>query len=398
MYNKQKTVALVLAGGGGTRLRSLTDNTAKPAVTFGGKYKIIDFTLSNCVNSGIGTVGVLTQYKPSELSEHIRSGEVWDFDRKKGGVFILPPYFDRKGGIWYSGTADAVYRNTDFIKRYGAKNVLVLSGDHVYKMDYSRMVDEHERRGADLTVAVIRVPISEAGRYGILSVDGDLNVTGFEEKPDDPSSDIASMGVYVFGADILFDLLLSDSEDPLSEHDFGKNIIPSLLSKGGKILAYPFYGYWRDVGTVQSLWEANMDLLGEDPPFDPYDLKWTVATESGPVPPTRIGNEAEVRNSLLSDGSYISGFLEDSVISPGSVVECGAVVKRSVIMENVTVKRGARIQYSVVGGNTVVGEGARIGADCIDPVTGKNSILLVENDSEIPEGTVMRNMTEAAIP
>ncbi len=394
MYVKQQTVALVLAGGGGTRLRSLTNETAKPAVTFGGKYKIIDFTLSNCVNSGIGTVGVLTQYKPSELSEHIGAGEVWDFDRKKGGIFILPPYFDRKGGSWYSGTADAVYRNTDFIKRYGAKNVLILSGDHVYKMDYGRMIEEHERREADLTVAVFRVPLTEAKRYGIMTVDGDLFVTGFDEKPDDPLSDVASMGVYVFNSDVLYDLLSSDADDQESEHDFGRNVIPSLLSKGGRILAYPYFGYWRDVGTVQSLWEANMDLLGETPPFDPYDLRWSVATGGEPLPPTRVGTDAEVRNSLLSDGSFICGVLEDSVVSPGVTVESGAVVKRSVLMDNVKVKRGARVIYSVVGRDSVVGEGARIGSDAVDPDTGKNSILLIENGSEISSGAVMRAETE----
>lgn len=397
MYKKQKTVALVLAGGGGTRLRSLTNDTAKPAVTFGGKYKIIDFTLSNCVNSGIDTVGVLTQYKPSELSEHIGNGEVWDFDRKRGGVFILPPYFDRKGGSWYSGTADAVYRNIDFIKRYGAKNVLILSGDHVYKMDYGRMIEEHENRGADLTVAVFRVPLTEASRYGILTLDGDYYVTGFEEKPAAPSSDVASMGVYVFNSDVLFDLLSSDAEDSVSEHDFGKNVIPSLLSKGGKIYAYQFYGYWRDVGTVQSLWEANMDLLGVSPQFDPYDVKWTVATGSEPIPPSRIGAEAEVRNSLISDGAYICGILEDSVVSPGVTVESGAVVKRSVLMGNVTVKRGARVMYSVVGPSAAVGEGARVGSDRVDPLTGKNSILLVENECDVPPGAVLRSSAEAVV-
>ena len=396
MYKKQETVALVLAGGGGTRLRSLTKETAKPAVTFGGKYKIIDFTLSNCKNSGVETVGVLTQYKPSELSEHIGVGEVCDFNKKKGGIFILPPYFDRNGGSWYSGTADAVYRNTDFIKRYGAKNVLILSGDHVYKMDYGRMIEEHERREADLTVAVFRVPFTEAKRYGIMTLDGDLFVTGFDEKPEEPVSDVASMGVYVFRSDVLFDLLSSDADDPLSEHDFGKNVIPSLLSKGGRILAYPFFGYWRDVGTVQSLWEANMDLLGDAPPFDPYDLRWTVATGGEPLPPSRVGTDADVRNSLLSDGAFICGVLEDSVVSPGVTVENGAVVRCSVLMDNVKVNRGARVIYSVVGRNTVVGEGARIGSDTIDPETGKNSILLVEDGSEIASGAVIRAVSEAA--
>ena len=396
MYIKQETVALVLAGGGGTRLMSLTNDTAKPAVTFGGKYKIIDFTLSNCVNSGVSTVGVLTQYKPSELTEHIGAGEVWDFDRKRGGIFILPPYFDRKGGRWYSGTADAVYRNTEFIKRYGASNVLILSGDHVYKMDYGRMIEEHNSRGADLTVAVFRVPLSEASRYGIMTLDSDLFVTGFDEKPEEPESDVASMGVYVFRSDVLFDILSSDAEDPDSEHDFGKNVIPSLLSKGGKILAYPFFGYWRDVGTVQSLWEANMDLLGETPPFDPYDVRWTVAMGSEPLPPSRIGADAEVRNSLLSDGAYICGVLEDSVVSPGVTVESGAVVRRSVLMDNVKVSRGARVLYSVIGRDSIIGEGSRVGSDSIDPVSGKNSILLIENGSEVSRDAAIRVPAEAA--
>ncbi len=390
MYKKTECVALLLAGGSGTRLRSLTENTAKPAVTFGGKYKIIDFTLSNCVNSGIGTVGVLTQYRPGELSEHIGSGEVWEFGRRSGGIYILPPYLDRDGGEWYSGTADAVYRNIGFVKRYGAEYVLVLSGDHVYKMDYSRMVEEHILHEADCTVAVYRVPLSEASRFGILSTDDDNRVTDFEEKPKEPRSDIASMGIYVFNSDVLSDLLESDNADPDSSHDFGKDVIPKLLREGGKILAYPYFGYWKDVGTVSSLWEANMDLLGNEPKFDPYDNRWTVTTVEEQLPPSRIGMEAEVRNSLLSDGSAVFGSVEDSVLSPNSVIENGAIVKRSVIHENVRICRGARVICTVVGRDSVIGEGARVGEETVDPATGKNGILLVENGSSVPSGAAVR--------
>ena len=395
MYKKQDCVALVLAGGNGKRLRSLTDATAKPAVSFGGKYKIIDFTLSNCFNSGVGTVGVLTQYRPAELSEHIGAGGIWDFDRKDGGIFILPPYHDRDGGNWYSGTADAVYKNLGFISRYGAENVLILSGDHVYKMDYGRMISEHVRRGADCTVAVCRVPIGDAKRYGIMTVDDDGFVKEFEEKPEAPRSDLASMGVYVFRTGKLTELLEADAKSDTSVHDFGRNVIPDLLGKGGKILSYPYYGYWRDVGTVGSLWEANMDLLGDDPLFDPYDVRWVVMTHTEQAPPTKIGVSADVRNSLLSDGAEIYGIVEDSVLSPGVVVESGAVVKRSVLMENVCVRRGARVQYSVVGRDSVVSESAKVGEELTGDV--RDRIVLLGSGTTVPHGATVRASDPAAV-
>lgn len=359
-YIRDECVAMILAGGSGSRLGTLTEKTAKPAVSFGGKYRIIDFTLSNCSNSGIRTVGVLTQYRPTELSEYIGSGRPWDLDGSRGGVFILPPYLGRDGGDFYSGTADSVYRNLEFIRRYGAKYVLILSGDHIYKMDYGRMIAEHKRRAAGVTVATVEVPPADAPRFGILETDDDLFVTGFEEKPKNPRSTTASMGVYVFSFDILADYLAGDAADDGSSHDFGKNVIPALVRDGVPVLSYPFYGYWRDVGTVDSLWRANMDLINADSGLDVREVTWRVMTGGDLRPPQCIGHDADVRSSVMSDGSFINGEVKNSVVSRGAVVDQGARVRYSVLMEDVRVESGAVVEYAVVSPGTVVKGGAQV--------------------------------------
>ena len=357
MYISGECVAMILAGGSGSRLKSLTDKTAKPAVSFGGKYRIIDFTLSNCSNSGIRVVGVLTQYRPAELSEYIGNGRPWDLDSSRGGVFILPPYLSRDGGSFYTGTADSVYRNLEFIRRYGAKYVIILSGDHVYKMDYGRMVAEHKRRGADVTVATVEVPPAEAHRFGIIETDDELFVTGFEEKPAIPRSCNASMGVYVFSCDVLDEYLARDSADGESSHDFGKNVLPALVRDGASVFSYPFYGYWRDVGTVESLWRANMDLINERSGLDVREVTWRVMTGGDSRPPQRIGAEADVKSSITSDGSVINGEVKNSVVSRGARVDRGATVRYSVLMDDVRVMEGAVVEYAVVSPGTVVREG-----------------------------------------
>ena len=360
IYLSDECVAMVLAGGSGSRLGTLTDKTAKPAVSFGGKYRIIDFTLSNCSNSGIRTVGVLTQYRPTELSEYIGSGRPWDLDTSRGGVFILPPYLGRDGGAFYSGTADSIYRNLEFIRRYGAKYVLVLSGDHIYKMDYGRMIAEHKRRGAEVTVATVEVPLGDASRFGILETDDDLFVNGFEEKPKAPRSTTASMGVYVFTFDVLDEYLARDAADESSSHDFGKNVIPALVKDGAAVLSYPFYGYWRDVGTVDSLWRANMDLINEDSGLDVREVTWRVMTGGDMRPPEFVGADADVRSTIVSDGSFINGEVKNSVISRGAAVGRGAKVRYSVLMEDVRVESGAVVEYAVVCPGTVVREGVQV--------------------------------------
>ncbi|MBO5788900.1 MAG: glucose-1-phosphate adenylyltransferase, partial [Clostridia bacterium] len=341
MFAKKECIAMLLAGGQGSRLYELTYQTAKPAVSFGGKYKIIDFPLSNCINSGIDTVGVLTQYQPLDLNEHMGNGEPWDLDRTRGGLSVLSPYQGREGSVWYKGTANAIYQNMNFILQYDPDYVLILSGDHIYRMDYSLMLKQHKETGAACTVATITVPMEEASRFGICNTNEDGTIYEFEEKPKQPKNNQASMGIYIFSTDILCKYLIDDEADPNSSNDFGKNIIPNLLNAGEKLYAYKFDGYWKDVGTISSLWEANMDLLGSAPAINLRDRHFRIYSRHSGRAPQYIDRDATIVNSMISEGSYINGYVENSVISGGVVVEQGAVVRNSVIMEDVVISSGA---------------------------------------------------------
>ncbi len=363
MFKKKECVAMLLAGGQGSRLYALTEKTAKPAVTFGGKYRIIDFPMSNCVNSGIYTVGVLTQYQPLVLNEYIGNGQPWDLDRMNGGVMVLPPYQGKNGADWYKGTANAIYQNLDFIKRYNPEYVLILSGDHIYKMDYNAMLQAHKQSSADCTIAVLEVPLSEASRFGIMVTDETGRITEFQEKPKNPTSTKASMGIYIFNAKVLEKYLVDDENTPGSSNDFGKNIIPNMLGDGMKMFTFPFDGYWKDVGTISSLWEANMELLGEKPAFNVHDKKWRIFSRNYAAPPHFIGEGATVSNSIISDGCEIYGTVEHSVLSSNVIVEKGAFVKDSVIMSGTVVKAGANVTYSIIDGNSVISENASVGED-----------------------------------
>ena len=363
MQRKKECVAMLLAGGQGSRLYALTNNIAKPAVPFGAKYRIIDFPLSNCINSGIDTVGVLTQYQPLMLNEYIGNGQPWDLDRNFGGVHILSPYQKKSKSAWYEGTANAIYQNLNFIKMYNPEYVLILSGDHIYKMDYSKMLRAHIEKGADCTIAAIEVPLKEASRFGILNTNPDGSIYEFEEKPKQPKSTLASMGVYIFTAEKMYTYLEADENDPDSSKDFGKNVLPAMLNAGEKMFAYRFEGYWKDVGTVSSLWEANMDLLGEDPAFDVGDQHWKIHSRNPLAPPEYMGENAVVKNSMVALGCEIYGTVENSVLSSNVVVEEGATVKDAVIMSGTVVKSGARVSYSIVDEDVVIEEGAAVGED-----------------------------------
>ena len=363
MFKKKECVAMLLAGGQGSRLYALTEKTAKPAVTFGGKYRIIDFPMSNCVNSGIYTVGVLTQYQPLVLNEYIGNGQPWDLDRMNGGVMVLPPYQGKNGADWYKGTANAIYQNLDFIKRYDPEYVLILSGDHIYKMDYNAMLQAHKKSGADCTIAVLEVPLSEASRFGIMVTDETGRITEFQEKPKNPTSTKASMGIYIFNAKVLEKYLVDDENTPGSSNDFGKNIIPNMLGDGMKMFTFPFDGYWKDVGTISSLWEANMELLGENPAFNVHDKKWRIFSRNYAAPPHFVGEDASVVDSVISEGCEIYGTVEHSVLSGNVIVEKGAVVKDSVIMSGTVIKAGAKVTYSIIDGNSIISENATVGED-----------------------------------
>lgn len=363
MIKKKKCVAMLLAGGQGSRLYLLTEHLAKPAVPFGGKYRIIDFPISNCINSGIDTVGVLTQYQPLALNEYIGNGQPWDLDRVYGGVMMLPPYQGLKRADWYKGTANAIYQNMQFIEKYDPEYVVILSGDHIYRMDYSKMIAEHERNNADCTIAVIDVLLAEASRFGIMSTREDMSIYDFEEKPKNPKSTMASMGVYVFSKDKLFKYLIADEQDENSEKDFGKNVIPAMLKAGERMFAYRFDGYWKDVGTVSSLWEANMDLLGSNPVLDLNDGSWRIYSRSNAYPPHYVGDTAVIKNSQITEGCEIYGTVINSVIGGGVTVARGAVVKDSVVFDDVTVSEGGAIYYSIVDSGTKVGKNAVVGKD-----------------------------------
>ena len=363
MQRKKECVAMLLAGGQGSRLYALTNNIAKPAVPFGAKYRIIDFPLSNCVNSGIDTVGVLTQYQPLVLNEYIGNGQPWDLDRNFGGVHVLSPYQKKAKSAWYEGTANAIYQNLNFIKMYNPEYVLILSGDHIYKMDYSKMLRAHIDNDADCTIAAIEVPLKEASRFGILNTNEDGSIYEFEEKPKQPKSTLASMGIYIFKAEKMYEYLEADDNDPESSKDFGKNVLPAMLNAGEKMFAYRFEGYWKDVGTISSLWEANMDLLGDVPNFDVGDPAWKIHSRNPLAPPEYLGEGSVVKNSMIALGSEIYGTVINSVLSSNTVVEAGATVKDSVIMSGTVIKAGASVNYSIIDECVVVGEKATVGED-----------------------------------
>lgn len=361
MKKKTECVAMLLAGGEGSRLGVLTRKVAKPAIPFGGKYRIIDFPLSNCVNSGIETVGVLTQYQPLELNSYIGSGAPWDLDRLNGGVRILPPYQKKIGTDWYKGTANAIYQNISYIETYDPKYVLILSGDHIYKMDYSKMIKYHEDHDAACTIAVMNVPFEEAPRFGIMNTNDDNSVYEFEEKPEHPKSNKASMGVYVFNWEDLKKYLIEDEANEESSNDFGKNIIPAMLKDDKRLFAYEFDGYWKDVGTIDSLWDANMDILNPNIPLDLDDKSWRIYARNRALPPHFVAKGAKIQNSLIADGCEIGGDVYDSVIFSGAEVEKGAEVSYSVIMPGVKIKKGAVVKYSIVAQDAVVEKGAKVG-------------------------------------
>jgi glucose-1-phosphate adenylyltransferase len=345
---KKKCIAMLLAGGQGSRLCSLTKNIAKPAVPFGGKYRIIDFTLSNCTNSGIDTVGVLTQYQPLLLHSYIGIGSAWDLDRKNGGVTVLPPYSVSSGVKWYEGTANAIYQNINYIEQYDPDYVLVLSGDHIYKMDYRKMLDYHIAKQADVTISVIEVPWSEASRFGIMNTNEQMEIIEFEEKPANPKNNLASMGIYMFNWPLLKEYLQIDNANPHSSHDFGKDVIPLLLREKKRLVAYPFKGYWKDVGTVQSLWEANMDLLDEENELNLFDHSWRIYSVNPNQPPQYISDEAVVINSLVNEGCMVEGNVEHSVLFQGVHVGKGAIVKDCVIMPDAVIGEGVYIERAIV--------------------------------------------------
>ena len=384
-FEKKHCVAMLLAGGQGSRLKVLTENTAKPAVPFGGKYRIIDFPLSNCVNSGINTVGILTQYQPLELNEYIGNGQPWGLNRSHGGVQVLPPYARSKKSEWYKGTANAICQNIPFIDRYRPENVLILSGDHIYKMDYSKMIRYHEQCDADCTIAVRDVPLEEASRFGIMNTNADGSIYEFEEKPAHPKSTNASMGIYVFKWEVLRKFLLEDDEDPESKNDFGKNIIPKMLDSGHRLFAYDFEGYWKDVGTISSLWEANMELLGPEPAFDLHS-NGRIYARNYAMPSSFISHEANVEDALIAEGCEIFGIVRHSVISTGCNVEAGALIEDSVIMPNVHIRSDAIIRNSIVGEDVTICRGAIIGGGHDE---GDREISVISKGSVIKEGTVV---------
>ena len=379
MMRKKTCVAMLLAGGQGSRLGILTKRVAKPAVPYGGKYRIIDFPLSNCTNSGIDTVGVLTQYQPLELNAYIGSGAPWDLDLTNGGVFVLPPYQKGKVGEWYRGTANAIYQNMAFIEQYHPDYVLILSGDHIYKMDYNAMLQFHIRHGADATIAVREVPWEEAPRFGIMNCDSDDNIVEFEEKPKKPKSNKASMGVYIFTWEKLRQYLTEDEADKSSSNDFGKNIIPKMLADKQVMVAYSFQGYWKDVGTIESLWEANMDLLAQPMPIDLHEKKWRIYARNPGYAPHYIAEGATINDSLITEGGEIFGHVKHSVIFSGVKIEEGARVEDAVIMPGVVIKRGAFVKRAIVAEGATIGAGAVVGED-----TG--NIAVVGYNVELPAG------------
>ena len=360
MAQKQKCVAMLLAGGKGSRLSALTKNLAKPAVPFGGKYRIIDFTLSNCANSGIETVGILTQYQPLEFHNYIGIGNAWDLDRVNGGVTVLPPYAESSGVKWYTGTASAIYQNLNYLSQYEPEYVLILSGDHIYKMDYSKMLDYHIEKESDVSISVIEVPWDEASRFGIMNTNEEMEIVEFEEKPQFPRSNLASMGIYIFNWSILKEYLEMDARNPESSNDFGKDVLPLLLDEGKKLMAYPFEGYWKDVGTVKSLWEANMDLLRDETSLNLNDRNWRIYSVNPNEPPQYIAEKAKVEESLINEGCVIEGDVKHSVLFQGVTVEEGSMVIDSVVMPGAKIGKNVVIERAIVGSEMVIEDGTII--------------------------------------
>ena len=363
MAKKTECLAMLLAGGQGSRLGILTKNIAKPAVPYGGKYRIIDFPLSNCINSGIETVGVLTQYQPLELNDYIGNGSAWDLDRVRGGVHILSPYQQIKGTQWYKGTANAIYQNINFIDRYNPEYVAVLSGDHIYKMDYSKMLAYHKEKNAACTIAMLEVPWEEASRFGLMFVNDDGSISEFEEKPKNPKSNKASMGVYIFTWSVLRKYLIDDENNPSSGNDFGHDVIPAMHNAGERLFAYQFDGYWKDVGTIDSLWEANLDLLNPKVDLDLSDNSWKIYSKTTAAPPHFISDKAAVENSMIAEGCEIDGEVDYSILFSNVTVEKGATVRYSIVMPGTVIKSGALVEYSIVAENAVIDENAHVGND-----------------------------------
>ena len=391
MFKKKECVAMLLAGGQGSRLYTLTEKTAKPAVPFGGKYRIIDFPLSNCINSGIDTVGVLTQYQPLVLNEYIGNGEPWDLDRVYGGVRVLPPYQGHHSSEWYKGTANAIYQNINFINRYDPDYVIILSGDHIYKMDYNAMLQYHKEKGSACTIAVLNVTLEEASRFGIMNTNPDGSIFEFEEKPKQPKSTKASMGIYIFNKKTLFDYLIADEANPDSSNDFGKNIIPEMLKAGEKMFAYDFSGYWKDVGTIQSLWEANMDLLGESPEFNLHDKAWRIFFRNNPLPPHYVGKDSKTENSIITEGCKINGNVKNSVLFNSVTVGKDAKIIDSIILPGVVIEDGATVEYSIVDSDTVISKGVKIGApkESAKAITVIGSNLIITPDDNVGVGDMV---------
>ena len=390
MLPKQEVVAMLLAGGQGSRLGVLTRNLAKPAVPFGGKYRIIDFPLSNCVNSGIETVGVLTQYQPLELNEYIGNGQPWDLDSTNAGVHVLPPYQKNKKSDWYKGTANAIFQNIPFIERYDPEYVVVLSGDHIYKMDYSKMINYHKEKDAACTIAVYEVPLEEASRFGILNTNADGSIYEFDEKPKVPKSNQASMGIYVFSWSKLKKYLEEDDENPKSQNDFGKNVLPAMLNAGERMFAYRFEGYWKDVGTIESLWESKMDLLNPNISLDLSDDEWKIYSRNPVMPPHYVAKGAHVQNSLVAEGCNVYGEIDFAVLFAGVYVAPGAVVKDSIVMPGARIEEGARVQYAIVSENSVIGANAVVG-ERPEEMENKDDwgVAVIGPGCTIPPGTVV---------
>ena len=389
-FQKKRVIAMLLAGGQGSRLHVLTRKTAKPAVPFGGKYRIIDFPLSNCVNSGIDTVGILTQYQPLELNEYIGNGQPWGLNKTHSCAQVLPPYErnDKKSG-WFEGTANAIYKNIDFVDRFDPDYVVILSGDHIYKMDYNAMVDYHVKNNASVTIAVRNVPLAEASRFGILNTNPDNSIYEFEEKPKQPKSTNASMGIYCFNWSVLREALIADEEDPNSSKDFGKNIIPNLLNAGHKMMAYPFNGYWKDVGTIDSLWEANMELLGENPEFNLRGGKReTIYARNSALPSSYIDDDAKIIDSLVAEGCEVYGTVKHSVVSIGCSIGKGALVEDAVVMPGVVIEDGAIIRNCILGENSKVCKNAVVGGQFAEGE--KREISVTSKGAVIEANTVLK--------
>ncbi len=388
-FRKKECVAMILAGGQGSRLMVLTENTAKPAVPFGGKYRLIDFPLSNCVNSGIDTVGILTQYQPLQLNEYIGNGMPWGLNSTNGGIHVLSPYSKAASSEWYKGTANAIFQNISFIDRYNPTNVLILSGDHIYKMDYAKMMRQHNKNNADCTIAVLDVPIEEASRFGIMNADENGVIYEFEEKPKHPKSTKASMGIYVFRWEVLKKYLIEDNEDPNSSNDFGKNIIPKLIEDGHKLYTYDFEGYWKDVGTIESLWQSNMDILGENPELDMKDPKTKIYARNYAHPSSFVAKEAEIENSFIAEGCTVYGKVHNSIISTGCTIEEGVEISNSVIMPNTTIEKCSVIKYAIIGEDTTVHANAKIGDAPEFYEKNKWGIAVVGKDKEVPQNEIL---------